>query len=599
MMIDSVSDQQFDALLDYLKTSRGFDFSGYKRLGLMRRVLKRMLTQNITEFTEYTDYLEVHPTEFAALFNTILINVTAFFRDPETWEYLEKQILPQLILHAGNEGTVRIWSAGCASGQEAYTLAIIMCEQLGEVEFLRRVKIYATDIDEEALQEARQAIYSASDVAKLPADYLARYFVQNGSRFAIRTEVRRAVIFGRHDLMQDAPISHMDLLVCRNTLMYLNSDTQAHILRRFHFGLKNSGYLFLGKAEMLVCHSTLFTQVDIRHRVFSKVSRSDFKNRLSIMTQPEFTEQQHYPGDRALLFHLAFESIVKAYLVVNQDGQLALANEQARTMLGILPSDIARPFHDLEISYRPVELRSLIDKARDEDHSVTQHRLPRMVGEELQYFDVEVSPLKLAGVYTGCSIVFENSSKFHRLYDDLGSAHEALEATNEELQSTNEELETTNEELQSTNEEIETTNEELHSANEELETISQELQSLMTEANDTNTFLQTILGSIHSAIIVLDRSAHVLVWNPRAEELWGMRSEEVQGEPFNSLDIGFPVHALDEIFRQGLQVDECIQKNVKAVNRRGRAIDCDVRISSLRSNEHPNGFVILIDENAS
>ena len=241
----------FAALLEYLRRTRGFDFSGYKLSSLMRRVRKRMGEVGIASYSAYQDYLEVHPDEFGPLFNTVLINVTSFFRDPEAWKFLAERVIPRL-LEEKPAGAIRVWSAGCASGQEAYTIAMLLAEALGEEGFRQRVKIYATDADEEALTQARAASYDDRQVAEVPPELLAKYFETVHERHVFRADLRRCLIFGRHDLVQDAAISRIDLLLCRNTLMYFNVETQAKILARLHFALTPSGYLFLGKAETLL-----------------------------------------------------------------------------------------------------------------------------------------------------------------------------------------------------------------------------------------------------------------------------------------------------------------------------------------------------------
>jgi two-component system, chemotaxis family, CheB/CheR fusion protein len=216
-----------------------------------------MQTVGADGYLGYLDHLEVDPEEFTHLFNTILINVTGFFRDLPAWEYLGAEILPRLAADKRDGEPIRVWSAGCASGEEAYTLAMAIAETLGPETVKERVKIYATDLDEDALNQGRQARYTAKQVEGVPPELLERYFERNGHGYVFSKELRRSVIFGRHDLIQDAPISRIDLLVCHNTLMYLNSDTQAHVLARFNFALREGGYLFLGKAEMLLAHSAL------------------------------------------------------------------------------------------------------------------------------------------------------------------------------------------------------------------------------------------------------------------------------------------------------------------------------------------------------
>jgi len=221
-----LKNQDFSAFVDFLKRSCGFDFTGYKPTSLMRRVNKRMQEVGVESLSAYQDYLEGHSEEPARLFNTILINVTAFFRDSLAWNYLADEILPHIIAGKSADQPIRVWSVGCASGEEAYTVAILLAEALGTEQLHQRVKIYATDIDEQTLHQARRASYSAEDLKPVPAHFRKRYFQQVGNRYVVCSELRHSVIFGRHDLICDAPLSHLDLLVCRNTLMYFNAETQ-------------------------------------------------------------------------------------------------------------------------------------------------------------------------------------------------------------------------------------------------------------------------------------------------------------------------------------------------------------------------------------
>ncbi len=253
------------SLLEHLKESRGFDLSGYKRATLERRVRKRMDAVHAGSYSDYQDYLEVHPDEFKELFDALLINVTSFFRDRPAWDYLAETVLPNLLADTP-ERPLRVWSAGCASGEEAFTAAIVLAEAMGVDQFRSRVKVYATDIDEDALTTARHALYQREQLKGLPDGYLDRYFEENTHGYAFRADMRRSVIFGRNDLVQDAPISRIDLLVSRNTLMYFTPETQARILGHFNFSLRESGYLFLGKSEMLITHGELFTPYELKWR---------------------------------------------------------------------------------------------------------------------------------------------------------------------------------------------------------------------------------------------------------------------------------------------------------------------------------------------
>jgi two-component system CheB/CheR fusion protein len=606
-------DPTFEALLTYLKDARGFDFTGYKRSSLMRRVDRRMAQLAAGSYTEYLDYLEVHPDEFTALFNTILINVTGFFRDVDAWSYLRQEVLPDLIARQPEGAPIRIWSAGCASGEEAYTLAIVFAELLGPERVKQQVKIYATDVDEEGLSQARHATYSEQSVATLPEGTCDKYFEAVGNRYVFRKDLRRSVIFGRNDLVQDAPISRVNLLVCRNALMYLNAETQARILSRFHFALAEGGVLFLGKAEMLLSHTNLFAPVDLKRRVFRKAARALSSNGSFYADSPTPPPRGDLSGlDR--LRNEAFVASPVAQIVVTADGLVALVNRQAEVLFGVSSRDVGRPFRDLDLSYRPVELRRLIEQTQVERRmsrvSNVEYNRP---STETMHLEIQVNPLVGVGSgLLGVTLFFHDVTEARRLQDELEHANRQLETAYEEIQSTNEELETTNEELQSTVEELETTNEELQSTNEELETMNEELQSTNDELqsiNDqlrdssadldaANAFLEAILTSLRAGVTVLNRDLHVQVWNRRAEDLWGLRREEALGQHFLNLDIGLPGDRLRPVIRALLgEGTEPVEIILPAINRRGRSINVRVVGSRLTNgNGEVTGAVLVMED---
>jgi two-component system CheB/CheR fusion protein len=601
-------DAAFEALLEFLKRQRGFDFTGYKPAGLMRRVRKRMAEVGVEEFDAYRDYLEVHPDELAELFNTILINVTDFFRDTEAWKRLAEEFIPRIVRGKRAEEPIRVWSAGCSTGEEPYTLVILLAEALGWERFKEQVKIYATDVDDEALARARQGSYTAAELENVPEQLRNRYFETSGNRYAMRTELRRTVIFGRLDLARDAPISRLDMLVCRNTLMYFTAEAQSRILARLHLALNDSGYLFLGRAEMLLTRSNLFVPADLKARIFTKVPKPNLRERLLLLSQAGGEKQpaETPSSPQPQLLDLALELTPVAQLVIDRKGALVSANQQARGLFRLDERVIGRPFLDLELSYRPVELRSRIEEAYREGRPIS---LPRVEypypGGTIHRLDVQVVPL-LDGARTplGVSITLTDVTRFHRLEEELQqanqhleTAYEELQATNEELETTIEELETTNEELQATNEELETMNEELHSTNEELETINDELRRRTEELNRVNSYLESILAGLHTGAVVLDRELRVQSWNARAEDLWGLRADEAVGESFLSLDIGLPVGALQQTLRSCLAGSSPVEvKVLPATNRRGRALQCRVTCTPLRNDRSGLWGVILVLE---
>jgi two-component system CheB/CheR fusion protein len=604
-------------LLEYLKANRGFDFTGYKHSSLERRIGKRMEAAKTLSYADYIDFLEVNPEEYAELFDTILINVTSFFRDAPAWAELSEKVLPEMLARKGTDAPIRVWCAGCASGEEAYSAAIALAEILGADAFRERVKIYGTDVDEGALATARQGAYEQKALADVPSEIVGRYFETSGTRRVFRVDMRRSVIFGRNDLVQDAPISRVDLLICRNTLMYFTAETQSNILRRFHFAVADTGVLFLGKSEMLVTRGKLFAPVDLKRRIFSKLPRAlPTRTRLQFTAPPpaddDVGDEAHGAGETSPARDEAFDAALVATIVVDHDGSLAAVSAEARSLFALNEADIGRPLQDLEVSYRPLDLRTNIERAYTERRSVKAGIVDwSHDGGDERKLEVAVTPLLSADLVLGASVTFTDITRHHTLeadlqksrreletaYEELQSTVEELETTNEELQSTNEELETTNEELQSTNEELETMNEELQSTNEELETINDELRIRTTELNDVNTFLEAILTSLHVGVIVLDAEQRVRIWNARAEELWGLRSEEVDGEHVLSLDIGLPVQSLRASIRAVLAGEvEASEDVVAATNRRGRAIECSVRSLPLAPDGAVTGVIMLLED---
>ncbi len=611
-MSEPETDQSFEALLEYLRQNRGFDFTGYKRPSLMRRVDRRMQTINIQTFEDYLDYLEVHPEEFAHLFDTILINVTGFFRDLPAWDYLRHEILPRILATKKNSDPIRIWSAGCASGEETYSLAIVFAEALGEEACRERVKIYASDVDEEALTVARQGTYSANASEPLAAERKERFFERSNSKLVFKSDLRRSIIFGRHDLLHDAPISHLDLLVCRNTFMYFNADTQGRILAGFHFALNNDGILFLGRAELLFTHGDLFSPVDVKHRMFSKIPHANARERWTTTAQSGNSEAINHATRYFRLRDVALDASPVARLVLNANGQVALTTQKLRETFGLTQQDIGRPLQDLEISYRPIELRSLVDQAYAERRIISKSNVERRLPSgEMEYYDVSVTPLAdnnngiLGAIVTFQDVtqyrklqneIQESNRKLETAYEELQSAHEELETTNEELQSTNEELQTTNEELQSSNEELETMNEELQSTNEELRTINDVLRQRTDDLDTANSFLESILSSLRASAMVLDQNCNILIWNRMAEETWGLRSDEVKGTSFFDLDIGLEVAKLKDPILTCLASGSSHETVMNARNRRGRTIRCHVTINRQEGGQVKDRRIVILME---
>ncbi len=593
-------DESFDELLSFLKSARGLDLESYKRTTLSRRFDKRIAELRLNTYADYLGYMEANPREISELLRAVEVNVTDFFRDPDVWDYLSKAVI-QPRLRSGDSGPYRVWSVGTASGQEAYSIAMILADVLGVNEFAERVKIYATDIDERALEAGRHGSYLPKDVESVPARFRERFLSESDGRFRVRPELRRAVIFGRNDLTSDAPISRISLLLCRNTLMYFNIEVQRAIINHFHFALEEGGCLCLGKSEMLTDADGPFAPIDLRMRIFRRaddptVTAAGVLRRRSGPTEPQRDGES---STAAALRDDLFEQASAAQVVVDRDGVLLQANRRARSMFGLGAIDIGRPLANLSIATSPVNLSSALDSAALRRSTVVLPDAAVAVadGNEARVQAI-VSPLTdRTGGLLAISVTYFDVSGYADVASDLErsraevretgkklqSTVEELEKTNQELQSTNEELETTNEELQSTNEELETTNEELHSTNEELKTINEELTLRTSELEQASGLTTAILSSLSGFVVVVDGTRRVREWNETAEQTWGLRRSDVLDTQLDSLEFGIPVTALLPAVRACIDgTSELEELALSGHDRTGRAISVALECRPLR-----------------
>jgi two-component system CheB/CheR fusion protein len=685
---------RLDDLLAFLKRQRGFDFTAYKPASLTRRIRHRMHmissgqgdephlaagpSPQITSYRDYMSYLLAYPAEFNKLFNAILINVTGFFRDLKSWEYLRQEVIPRIVAglgaERGHDNTIRVWSAACAKGEEAYTLAMVFAETMGVDAFLSRVRIYASDINEGDLAKARAGIYNEYELDGIPEDFFGKYFRPvsgdrdeqhrsepptgephtraNGKRtqdtdprglpepdpdsdeddlphfevpsgpHAFDPELRRRIVFGRHDLLSDPPIPKVDLLTCRNALMYFNSEAQSRVLSRLHFSLVPGGYLFLGRAEMLLHTAHFFTPIDLKHRIFCKnrpptsahppafhaetkawgaAPSLGGRGRGGVVLAPGAPSQRSGAPRAAA----AAQSPPAPQLVIGRSGELILANESARRLFGISADDLARPVSELPDAV-PNELRSKIDE-------VLESGKPVLAGEVLWSgpghtgaFDVQLLPLKDRGTApVAVSVTYTEVPRIAKLREDLQQAtedretfHEELQAANEELQATLDALETTYQELQSTNEELEALNAELQSTNQDLRWANDQLRVRGEDAVRSDEFWNSVMASMQAAVVIVDRDMTVLLWNARSEDLWGLRSDEAVGRQLLTLKFGLAAADLRE------PVSACIRDGgasvtqvVNATNRLGRPIRCRISCSPLLGAAKVSlGAIILMEE---
>jgi two-component system, chemotaxis family, CheB/CheR fusion protein len=528
-------------LLQELAEHRAFDFRGYKRSTLERRFRKRMFQLNIGTFADYAAYIRKNPEETNQLLTTILINVTEFFRDLPAWEILRNEILSPMIKGLKPGASIRAWSAGCASGEEAYSIAIILAEILGSRIPEYDVKIYATDIDDDALITARRGEYSAEALRRVRPEWREKYF-HGKEVLRVNRDIRRLVIFGHSNLGQDAPISHVNLLVCRNVLIYFGADLQRQILARLQYALEPGGILFLGKSESQLTNSTQFRRLNARWRMFQRVQSGREKEEVVESSRSSESLDTMAPSPHPDLDILRqqqrylLETLRTGVLMLGPDDLILQNNSYLLQLYGLPHANLAgRRLQDTDLLMRTPELTSYLHSSRSNNESVRFETRVR-VGNEDRLLELTLRPvLNERGERTGTFVYCDDVSTQEKLQttieelestsEELQSANEELETTNEELQSTNEELETTNEELQSTNEELETTNEELQSLNEELETTNQELEERTKDLDQVNSVYAQTLEKIRLPVMLVSQDLRIEFWNSMALRLFGFRSK--------------------------------------------------------------------------
>ena len=535
-------------LLDKLSVEHHFDFRQYRVGSLVRRIQARLSQLRIDDIEAYIALLDRHPEEAQALFNTILINVTAFFRDPEAWEALAQHVVPHLLATAESTGTLRVWSAGCSTGEEAYSIALLLAERLGVVGRSSDVKIYGTDVDEDALAVARRGLYRLEQLKDVPPDLLERYFTREGQAHRFRRDLRRWCIFGRHNLVQDPPLSRMDLVVCRNVLIYFKSGLQDRVIPRFHYALRDGGFLFLGRSESLLARSRWFTAVSAKWRIFRRSGQALPRPDAALLraesdsTAVDMQREAKRAGDlRGVAMEHLVEHLPFAVVVVDEADTIRAWNRAAATLFDVPMENVTgKKFRDLDISYLAEGLRARIEEVKGARTALRLEDVAFTCRSGLTvHAEIHLTPLtddrqRFIGVLIAGTDVGEQV----RLREQIGRLTEQHATASEELQSTNEELETTNEELQSTNEELETTNEELQSTNEELLTTVDELQMATAEMQRLALYHASVVNSVDQPVVVLDREFRVTSWNPAAERQWGLTAAHAIGRDFFTLSLG-------------------------------------------------------------
>jgi two-component system CheB/CheR fusion protein len=606
-----------------LRTRTGHDFSGYKEKTVARRVQRRMQVLQIDEVPAFIERLRQEPQELDALLQDLLIGVTNFFRDPKAFEELEQQVIPHLFEAKGPEETVRIWIPGCSTGEEAYSIGILLKEYVFGKQGMPKLQIFASDIDEEALQIARIGRYPAAITKDVPPHLLDRYFVREGGTYRVVGELREICLFSAHNLLRDAPFSRLDLVACRNLLIYLTPDLQNRLIPLFHYALNPGAYLFLGSSENVTRHTRLFGTVDKAHRIFQR--RAQIERRL-----PEFPltapdgQRKLPPGARPANEQESLQAVAErqlldryapAYVLINADGDVLHASGRTGKYLelaaGMPKTDI------LSLARRGLraELRAGVHKAVSSGQVAVQNGITVGTNGGRQTINLIVHPLRPGQHDPLFMVVFQDIGGIkpadnleHAEEDDAESASlrqveqelratkerlqtttEELESSNEELKSGNEELSSMNEELQSANEELETSKEELQSINEELQTVNAELNARVEELSRANSDIANLLESTQIATVFLDRNLAVKSFTPAAKDVFRLVESDT-GRPITHVRARFDADTVQDDAERVMRTLGTIEREVHSSHSDSRYV---MRILPYRTVDNVIAGVVI------
>jgi two-component system CheB/CheR fusion protein len=571
-----------------LRRRTGHDFSQYKTNTVVRRIQRRMQVLQVPSVVGYVARLRNDPKEADQLFRDLLIGVTQFFRDTAAFQVLAREVIPRIVEHAGTEGPIRVWTPGCATGEEAYSVAILLKEEMNRKDVRPRVQIFAGDIDDEALDFARAGRYPEGVAQHITPERLDRFFVKMKHTYQVAKEIREMCLFSTHNLIKDPPFSRLDLIVCRNLLIYLEAHVQQHVSTLFHYSLRQGGYLFLGPAESVAGPADLFSTVDKKHKiyqrnetvarpplVFAPTERSKPRGRSWSPRVPTPSHAEMVAG----LERLLLDRYAPAWIVINAQAEAVYFSP--RTGKYLEPAS-GIPSMDVVNMARPglrLDLRTSIHKALKTNEEVVRDGVDVATNGETQRINLIVRPIPETGPEAALylvvfqevgaprgkdaslggggdqaesgEVVKQLESELRMTKEHLQATVEEVEASNEELKSSNEELLSTNEELQSANEELQTSKEELQSVNEELETINTELTKKVDELDTANSDLQNLLQSTQIPTLFLDKQLRIKRFTEAATRLFNLIETDV-GRPITDLASRFDgdlVADLKEVLR--------------------------------------------------
>lgn len=572
-----------------LRGATGVDFTHYKSSTIWRRIRRRMMLLKLDSLEAYTSYLQGHRDEVDALFQDMLIHVTGFFRDPEVFEALKREAFPNLVKDRRAGTPVRVWIAGCSTGEEAYSVAMVLLEFLSEVSANHEVQIFATDVNEAALEKARQGEYLESISTDVSPERLRRFFMKTPHGYQINKSVRDLCIFARHDIGKDPPFSRLDLIACRNLLIYLGPVLQKRILPIFHYALKSTGYLLLGSSETIGSFAEYFSLVDKKHKLYraragARSNMMDLGGRSPAEVGPPPREVQPELNDNFNLQKEANRVLLNRFsppgVIIDDDFKVVHFQGRTGRYLEPAPGNASLNLAKMAREGLHVDLRAAVQEARRGHRPVRKRGVLMKQNAHMLAVDIEVIPIKgPAASDSYCLVLFQDAApapllesgkaakgskvrlvpaktarrEISHLRDELNqtrntlqSTIEELEAANEELRSANEESLSSNEEMQSTNEELETAKEELQSANEELTTLNEELQNRNHALNIVNNDLINLLGSVDIPILMLGEDLRIRRFTASVQKLMNIVHADV-GRPVNDIKLKFDLSEFEKL----------------------------------------------------
>ena len=599
-----------DKVCILLRARTGHDFSLYKKNTLYRRIERRMAIHQLERIADYVRYLRENPQEVDLLFKELLIGVTSFFRDPAVWDVLCNQVLPHLLAAHPAGAELRAWVAGCSSGEEAFSLAMAFCEAADPHRSLVRhsLKIFATDLDSDAIAKARQALYPASIAKDLSAERLTRFFIQEGNGYRVGKEIREMVVFAPHNLLTDPPFTRLDILTCRNLLIYLGAELQKKLLPVFHYSLLPGGILLLGSSESIGGFSELFTPLDSKARLFQRSFSTlpalslEFPTRHSAPASESPMDTKITPVSpnlQTLADQMLLQQFSPAAVLVNGAGDLLYINGRTGKYLEPAAGKANWNIHAMAREGIRHELALALPKAVRSGEPATCRNLHIDINGYVQIVDLTIHPITEPATLRGMAMLIftdvapplpvadpvagktkrapgsphiaELEQTLAQLRQGMQTLREEMQTSQEELKSTNEELQSTNEELQSANEELTTSKEEMQSLNEELQTVNAELQSKVDDLSAVNNDMKNLLNSTDIATIFLDNSLRVRRFTTHATRLFKLIPGDV-GRPLSNIvsDLAYPelIHNAEEVLRSLAFSDQEITTHDAA--RRGR-----------------------------